>query len=63
MFTHAYSCRMKRIFIGFGENGEKKKVISASETVTGRTQGDALLKVKSFFNDYIEYHLSDLHLD
>ncbi len=45
------------------ENAEKKKVITASETVTGRSQGDALLKVKSFFNDYIEYHLSDLHLD
>ena len=45
------------------ENGEKKKVLSASETVTGRTQGDALLKVRSFFNDYIEKHLSDLHLD
>jgi hypothetical protein len=45
------------------ESGEKKKVISASETVTGRTQGDALLKVKSFFNDYIELHLADLHLD
>lgn len=45
------------------ENGLKNKVISVSETVTGRTQGDALLKVKSFFNDYIELHLSDLHLD
>lgn len=45
------------------ENGEKKKVISTSETVTGRTQADALLKVKPFFNTYIEEHLSDLHLD
>lgn len=45
------------------ENGEKKKTISASETVTGRSQADALLKVKQFFNDYIEDHLSDLHLD
>ncbi len=45
------------------ENGEKKKVISTSETVTGRTQADALLKVKPFFNNYIEDHLSDLHLD
>jgi hypothetical protein len=45
------------------ENGERKKLLSASETVTGRTQGDALLKVRSFFNDYIEKHLSDLHLD
>lgn len=45
------------------ENGEKKKVISTSETVTGRTQADALLKVKPFFTTYIEEHLSDLHLD
>ncbi len=45
------------------EAGEKNKIISASETVTGRSQADALLKVKSFFNDYIEQHLSDLHLD
>jgi len=45
------------------ENGEKKKVLSTSETVTGRTQADALLKVKGFFTDYIEQHLSDLHLD
>lgn len=45
------------------ENGEKKKVISTSETVTGRTQADALLKVKPFFTSYIEEHLSDLHLD
>ncbi len=45
------------------ENGEKSKVIAVSETVTGRSQADALLKVKSFFNDYIEQHLSDLHLD
>lgn len=45
------------------ENGEKKKVISTSETVTGRTQADALLKVKPFFKTYIEEHLSDLHLD
>jgi hypothetical protein len=45
------------------DNGEKNKIISASETVTGRSQADALLKVKSFFNDYIEQHLSDLHLD
>lgn len=45
------------------ENGQKNKTISASETVTGRTQADALLKVKGFFNNYIEHHLSDLHLD
>jgi hypothetical protein len=45
------------------EDGQKKKVISASETVTGRSQADALLKVKGFFSDYIEQHLSDLHLD
>ncbi len=43
--------------------GEKKKVISISETVTGRSQTDALLKVKVFFNDYIEQHLADLQLD
>lgn len=45
------------------EEGDKKKVISTSETVTGRTQADALLKVKQFFTEYIEQHLSDLHLD
>lgn len=45
------------------EHGERKKVLTASETVTGRTQADALLKVKAFFNNYIEEHLSDLHLD
>jgi LPP20 lipoprotein len=45
------------------EDGEKKKVISTSETVTGRTQADALLKVKNYFIDYIEQHLSELHLD
>jgi hypothetical protein len=43
--------------------GEKRKVLSVSETVTGRNQTDALLKVKTFFNDYIEQHLADLHLD
>jgi hypothetical protein len=45
------------------ENGEKNKVLSASETVNGRSQADALLKVKTFFNDYLEQHLADLHLD
>lgn len=45
------------------ENGEKNKVLAVSETVTGRNQTDALLKLKNFFNDYIEQHLSDLHLD
>lgn len=45
------------------EDGEKNKILAASETVTGRTQADALLKVKAFFNEYIEQHLSDLHLD
>lgn len=44
-------------------DGEKNKVLSISETVTGRSQKDALLKVKSLFNDYIEQHLSDLNLD
>lgn|GEM_PF-1152013 len=45
------------------EKGEKNKILTVSETVTGRTQSDALLKVKRFFNDYIEKHLSDLRLD
>jgi hypothetical protein len=45
------------------EKGEKNKFLTASETVTGRTQADALIKVKSFFNNYIENHLSELHLD
>lgn len=45
------------------EKGEKKQVISASETVVGRNQTDALLKTKLFFLDYIEQHLSDLKLD
>lgn len=45
------------------ENGEKNKVVTVSETVNGRSQADALLKVKNFFNDYIEQHLADLHLD
>lgn len=44
-------------------SGEKKRVISVSETVSGRTQTDALLKVKSLFTAYIEQHLSDLDLD
>lgn len=43
--------------------GEKNKVLTTSETVTGRSQADALLKVKSLFNEYIEQHLADLHLD
>lgn len=45
------------------ENGKENKVLAVSETVTGRNQTDALLKLKNFFNDYIEQHLSDLHLD
>jgi hypothetical protein len=44
-------------------NGNKKRTISASETVSGRTQADALLRVKKFFTEYIEQHLSDLRLD
>jgi len=44
-------------------NGDKKRSITASESVTGRNQADALLKVKNFFNEYIEQHLSDLRLD
>ena len=45
------------------ENGDRRKVISTSESVNGRTQADALLKVKQRFTDYLEQHLSDLHLD
>jgi hypothetical protein len=45
------------------EKGEKKKVLTTSETVTGRNQSDALLKVKDYFNDYIEQNLSQLQLD
>lgn len=45
------------------EKGEKNKVLSVSETVTGRSQSDALLKVKRFFNEYLEKHLSDLRID
>jgi hypothetical protein len=45
------------------EGGEKKKTISKADTVTGRSQADALLKVKNIFIDYIEDHLSDLDLD
>jgi len=44
-------------------DGEKRKTIATSETVNGRTQADALLKVKHLFIDYIEQHLSELHLD
>jgi hypothetical protein len=45
------------------EEGERKKVLSTSESVTGRSQADALLKVKKQFSEYIEEHLSDLDLD
>ena len=45
------------------EGDDKKRVVSTSETVTGRTQADALLKIKTLFTEYIEQHLSDLHLD
>lgn len=45
------------------EGGERKRVLSTSETVTGRSQADALLKVKKQFSEYIEEHLSDLDLD
>jgi len=45
------------------ESGEKQRVISTSETVTGRSQADALLKVKTKFIIYLEQHLADLHLD
>ena len=44
-------------------SGDKKQTISTSESVTGRNQADALLRVKSFFTEYIEQHLSDLRLD
>lgn len=45
------------------ENGDRRRVISTSESVNGRTQADALLKVKHRFTEYLEQHLSDLHLD
>lgn len=45
------------------DQGEKNRTLVTSETVTGRTQADALLKVKHYFTEYIENHLSDLHLD
>jgi hypothetical protein len=45
------------------ENGQNKKNISTAKTVTGRNQADALLKVRTFFNDYLENHISDLDLD
>lgn len=45
------------------EKGEKNKVLAISETVSGRTQADALLKVKNYFSKYLEQHLSDLNLD
>ncbi len=45
------------------EEGNMNKTISTSETVTGRTQADALLKVKKYFNNYLEQNLSALHLD
>lgn len=45
------------------DKGEKKKVLSTSETVTGRNQSDALLKVRNLFTDYIEQNLSQLQLD
>jgi len=45
------------------EAGEKKRTISKAETVTGRSQADALLKIKNIFLEYVEEHLSDLDLD
>lgn len=45
------------------EHGQKTGSLAASETVTGRSQADALLKVKAYFTDYLEQHLSNLHLD
>ena len=45
------------------EQGQKTGSVSASETVTGRSQADALLKVRSYFTDYLEQNLSNLHLD
>lgn len=45
------------------EEGKMNKTISTSETVTGRSQADALLKVKKYFNNYLEQNLSALHLD
>jgi hypothetical protein len=45
------------------ERGEKRKVLAVSETVTGRTQADALLKIRHYFTEYVEQHLADLDLD
>jgi hypothetical protein len=45
------------------ERGEKNRVLQTSETVTGRTQADALLKVRDFFSQYIDTHLHELGLD
>ncbi|MBA2404741.1 MAG: hypothetical protein H0V66_08210, partial [Bdellovibrionales bacterium] len=55
---HTFTLSMSSIV-----NGDKKRSISTSESVNGRTQADALLKVKHYFNEYIEQHLSDLRLD
>lgn len=55
---HTFTLNMTSIV-----HGDKNRSISASESVTGRTQADALLKVKNFFIEYIEQHLSDLRLD
>lgn len=55
---HTFTLNMTSIV-----DGEKRRTITASETVSGRTQADALLKVKHYFTDYIEQHLSDLRLD
>ena len=55
---HTFTLNMASIV-----NGDKNRSISISESVTGRNQADALLKVKNFFIEYIEQHLSDLRLD
>jgi hypothetical protein len=55
---HTFTLNMASIV-----NGDKNRSISVSESVTGRNQADALLKVKNFFIEYIEQHLSDLRLD
>lgn len=44
-------------------DGIKLKEMTASETVNGRNQADALIKVKSFFYNYLEKNLSLLNLD
>ncbi len=45
------------------DNWMSADTTQAVTDIIKQTQADALLKVKPFFNTYIEEHLSDLHLD